>query len=145
MQKKTLWIILGVVGGGGVLCAGCCGVGAFFAVPRIRDAAARTQSATDLKIVALAMMNYLDTNKRWPAKVEDLQPFLIDAGTARDRVQKREIEVVWGAAGNMPQPGVVIAWDTRKFGDGRNVAFMDGHVEFVTEAEFQKMPKARTK
>jgi prepilin-type processing-associated H-X9-DG protein len=144
MQKKTLWIILGVGGGGLVVCAGCCGVGALIAVPRIREAAERTKSANDLKQVALAMQNYFDANKgRWPARVEELQPMLMGAGDVLQRVQKREIDVVWGAVGR-PQPNIIIAWDTKKFGDGRNVAFMDGSVQFMTEAEFSKAPKAPT-
>lgn len=145
MQKKTLLIILGAVGGSVVLCGGCCGVAALIAVPRIRDAAAKTQSANDMKAVGLAMHNYFDAHKRWPPNVDGIQSFLpMDATKLRDRLQKREIEAVWGAVGG-PQPGVVIAWDTQKFADGRNVAFMDGSVQFVADAEFQKMPKAPTK
>jgi hypothetical protein len=145
MQKKTLFIILGVLVGGLVVCGGCVGIGLLIAVPRIREAGERAQSANDLKMVVLAMQNHLDVHKRWPARAEDLQPFLIDAGTVNQRIEKREIEVVWGAVGTMAQPGVIIAWDTKKIGDGRNVAFMDGLVEFMTEADFSKATKAKTK
>ena len=150
MQKKTLWIILGAIGGGVVLCGGCCGVGALIAVPKIRAAADRTVSVNQLKAVVLAMHAHFDVHKRMPASVAELQPHLQDSPEVLDRIRKREIEVVWGALPFNAQPGgsssVIIAWDTKIFtGNMHNAAFMDGVVQALDEATFLKTPKAATK
>ena len=148
MQKKTLFIVLGLVVGGLGLC-GCCGVGGFFfALPRIREAAERQQSATDLRQISVAMLNFYDVNKRMPAKAEDLDRFL-EGGPVMQRLRKGEIEVVWNALPAHQQPGgrgnVVYAWDTKVFSGGvRNVLYMDGVVEAISESEFQQKAKAQT-
>jgi hypothetical protein len=120
--------------------------GFFFALPRIRGAAERQQSANDLKQVSLAMHSFYDVNKKMPARAEDFGRFL-DSGAVMDRLRKGEIEVVWNALPPHQQPGgrgVVYAWDTKVFAGGvRNVVYMDGLVEAITESEFQQKPKAQ--
>jgi hypothetical protein len=149
MQNKTIFIILGVIGGTLVLC-GCCGVvGFFLAVPKIREAAERTNRLNDLKQVSLQAQNFYDANKRMPANAEDLRMYL-ENGPVFTRLKAGEIEVVWKAEGPTNQPkgssAVLYAWYARPEANGTRLAvFMDGTAKILTEAEFQNTPKAAKK
>jgi len=148
MEKKTLFIILGVVGGVLLFGCACAGVGMIFVVGRVRQAD-RDVRLNDLKEVALAMHNYHEAFRRTPANIEDFQPFLQLSSRVMDRLRKGEIVVVLDALPLPNQTGgtanVIYAWDTRPAaGDVRLVAFMDGSTRALTEAEFQNTPKALT-
>jgi hypothetical protein len=149
METKTILIILGIVGGVLLLGCGCAGVGMFFVVGRLRDAAERQQRQNDLKEVGLAMHQHYDGLRRMPANVEDFQPYLLLSPAVMDRLRKGEIVVVLNALPMLEQQAgtnnVLYAWDTKPVSGGmRVVAFMDGSTRVVTEAEFQNLPKAAT-
>jgi hypothetical protein len=150
MEKKTLIIIGSIVAGVLVLGTCCCGVGIFFAITKIRDAAQdvadRQQRLNDLKQITLAMHNCHDEKKRMPASVDDLAPYLL-TGSAVNRLRSGDIDVVWNA---LPPPKqlsgtstVIYAWDTKPSAKGlRLVCYMDGFADAITESEFQSKPKA---
>src|SRR5580704_17526176 len=78
-SNSTLWIVLAIVGGVLVVsCLGCGLIGALLvpAVQKVRDAAQRAERSNDMKQVALAIINFMDANKRGPSKVDDIIPYL---------------------------------------------------------------------
>jgi hypothetical protein len=151
-MSKQVWIILGVVAGVGLLSCACCGVGAvFFALPKIRLAADRVNRTNQLKVIGLAVHNFMNEKARGPADADELAPYLIDSLGVEtlQRLRKRDIEMVWNAA-NLPQQtdgnsNVLIAWEARPEPDGKRlVVFLDGHTDLLPEAQFQTTLKART-
>jgi hypothetical protein len=148
-SNNTLWIVLGAIGGVLVLgCLVCAGVGYFVytgATKAVREAADRTQRSNDLKQLGIAMHNYHDDRKQFPAKLDDLG--LLDS-KVREHVRNGDIEVIWDAGKILSYTegtsNVILAWDTKALPNGdRLVLFMDGSVRPVTASEFQTQPKAR--
>jgi hypothetical protein len=149
MEKKTLYIVLGVVGGFLLLCCGCGGVGGFLAWRGIKSAADtiadQSKRLNDLKDISLAAHKHYDVKKRMPANAEDLRPHLDDPKVA-DRIKSGEIEVVWNASFPLQPAGttnVIYAWETKKGSDGRwLVVDMAGFASTLSDAEYQNKPKA---
>jgi hypothetical protein len=147
VDKKTLYIILGAVGGVLLLCCGCGGIGGFFALRGIRSAADLQVRLNDLREVSMAAHSHYDAKKAMPASADDLRPFLSPGSKAADRIKSGEIEVVWNA---LPYPqqtqgtaNVIYAWETKKGSDGRwLVVDMSGFAEIISDANFQAKPKA---
>jgi prepilin-type processing-associated H-X9-DG protein len=71
-----------------------------------------------------------------PAGHTKLKPgqFVSDYDSLMDRVGKKIAEKDVTA-------GTPMAWEKRPFAGGRNVAFFDGHVEWMTEGQFQRLMK----
>ncbi|HYV36581.1 MAG TPA: hypothetical protein VE988_12790 [Gemmataceae bacterium] len=145
-----MWIIIGVLGG--VLLLGGCCVGVpvaffYFSVQKVNVAKDRFERSFDLRQLGEAMHQFHGQNKRMPANLDDLKPFL--AGSkVEDRVRNGEIEVVWNSASfNDEDRGtdkVIIAWDVQTVRNGeRVVLFMNKSVQTITEEQFQNTPKAR--
>jgi hypothetical protein len=102
-----------------------------------------------LKSVALGIERFGDTHLRTPADLNELKPFLED-DVALDRIRKGDIAVVWNAElGRVQEAGsssVLIAWETQPTSDGKRlVVFMDALARPISESEFLKTPKAKTK
>jgi hypothetical protein len=149
METKTIVIIVGAIGGVLLLGCACAGVGVFFMIQKVRDAAEREQRANDLKQVALAMHSHYDITKRMPATVEDFQTQLQVSPQVMNRLRQGEIVVVLDALPPTQQTAgtsnVLYAWDTKPAPGGvRLVAYMDGSTRILTESEFQNAPKAAT-
>jgi hypothetical protein len=157
MQKNTILIIVGVVGGFLVLCAGCSGI-TIFAVARVLQSGAentlkkekenkdRRERLDYLKEVGMALHIHNDARQRPPANLEEMLPYVTDP-RVKERLKSGEIEVVWGAKRIMDQPGgssnVIYAWDTKAAADGKRlVLFMDMSTRELSESEFQNKPKA---
>ncbi len=132
------------------------------ALGKARKEATKVKSASNLKQIAMAanmwMMKFGD-NSQWPPSlkslydkkvIEELRVFRhptnpskpVPGGFASD------YESVLDRAGYKltesmtPVSSLPLAWEKRQFfPDGRNVAFFDGHVEFLTERRFQQLMK----
>jgi hypothetical protein len=149
MEKKTVFIVLGIVGGFLVLCCGCGGVGGFLAWRAVKSGvdtiADQSKRLTDLKDISLAAHKHYDVKKRMPANAEELRPHLEDPKVA-DRIKSGEIEVVWSASFPLQPAGtnnVIYAWETKKASDGRwLVVDMAGFASIISDGEFQSKPKA---
>jgi hypothetical protein len=148
-----VWVILAIVGGVLVVsCLGCGLVGALLvpAVQKVREAAERAERMNDMKQVAIAIQNFMDAKNQGPSGVNDLIPYL-GGGKVVARLQNKEIEVLWNVA---PRPqqidgttNVIFAWESQPDPSSgqRMVAYMDGRVDWVPEAQFPQTPKARVK
>jgi hypothetical protein len=146
-KKTTLWIILGVAGGVLLLgCVACGGVGVFLFVKgpsKVQEAVREN----DLKLIGVAYLTHIDVKKQAPSDRLDLKPFLLSI-KADKRIFDGEITVLWNTARPQEQPkgagNVVLAWETGvNANTTRQVLFMDGRVQAMTDAEFQQAPKAR--
>jgi hypothetical protein len=157
MQKNTILIIVGVVGGLVVLCAGCGGI-TIFAVARVfqsgaentlkkeKDNKDRQERLNHLKEVGIGLHLHNDGRQRPPANLEEMLPYVDDA-RVKERLKGGEIEVVWGAKRITDQPGgssnVIYAWDIKPAADGKRlVLFMDMMTRELSESAFQNTPKA---
>ena len=147
-NNKTLWIVLGVVGCV-VLVIFCipCGIGLLVpAVQRVREAAERTKHLNELSEVGKAIYLCYDNNKRMPATVDDIQPFLLPS--TLHLVRNGEIQVIWNAV-SFPEEdrgpsNVIIGWKSTPADNGqRAVLFMDASVHNMSEDEFRNTPKVR--
>jgi hypothetical protein len=152
-SNKTLWIVLGAIGGVLVLgCLVCAGAGYFIysgVSTSVREQADRQKRLNDLRQVAMAVQSYQDQNRRGPSKVDELAPYLEgNDSPVVARIRSGDIEVVWNAASHTQQTdgtsNVIIAWDTKASGTRRLVAFMDGMARDLSAEQFQSTPKART-
>ena len=122
------------------------------AVQRVREAAERTQRMNELKAIGLAFHSVMDEKKRGPASIEELVSFLGPNSREVTRLRNGEITVIWNAArwGDQPddRANLLLGWETSpdpiRQGE-RLVVFLDGHVDWMTEQQFQQAPKARTK
>ncbi len=145
-SNKTLWIVLGTVGG--FLLLGCCGIAGLIGlvVNAARESADQVTKANYLNELGIAIHNYHDQHQRMPANVDDILPF-VDPGFT-ERLRSGEIEVIWNALSfndeKRSPSNVIMAWFTTPTADGlRPVLFMDGSVGAITEIDFQKRPKAQ--
>ena len=153
-SSGVLWIVLAVVGGALLLMcviAGLPGVLLVPAVQKVRDAAHRAERANELKETAIAIMNFMQQRNQGPANLNDLVPYLNPASKTVSRLRAGEIEVQWNLAPINRQiagtSNVIMAWESQPdpAHDGaRWVAYMDGHVEWLTAAQFQQALKAKT-
>jgi Superinfection immunity protein len=147
-DNKTLWIVLGVIGCVAlvIFCIPC-GIGLLVpAVQRVREAAERTKHLNDLSEVGKAIHLCYDANKRMPATVEDIQPFL--SPSTLQLVRNGEIQVVWNAVSFREEDrgtsNVIIGWNSKPADNGqRPVLFMDASVRALSEDEFRNTPKVR--
>jgi prepilin-type processing-associated H-X9-DG protein len=153
-SSGVLWIVLGVVGG--VLLLMCVvvallGVLLVPAVQKVRDAANRAERANDMKELAIAVINFMQQRNQGPANINDLVPYLNPSSKALSRLRAGEIDVLLNLAPTNKQidgtSNVIMAWESQPdpAHDGaRWVAFVDGHVEWLTPAQFQQARKAKT-
>lgn len=152
MSKQT-GIILAIVGGVLLLVVACCGIGSlllvFPAISKVQEAAKRAERTNDLKALAIGYINYLDTNKRSPANLIELEPYLSGAKVV-GRVRSGEIEVVYSAAPLQDQlagaSNSLLAWEKNAEPNGKRiVVFMDGSARVLDQSEFERAPRAIVK
>jgi hypothetical protein len=128
------------------------GVGLFL-TPKIKEWGERTQRLADLKDVGWAMAKFHEETQRPPENLKELKPYLEKWGRqdskAIERINKGEIQVVWGALPFKDQDPkssfVLYTWDNQSAGNGnRLVGFMDSSIREISEDEFARTPKALT-
>ncbi len=141
-------ILVSVIGGVVLLC-GCCGVGGFIGLQRMREAAVKTQRKNQLLAIGLAYFDYVKTHEqRAPAKAEDLRPLLTETPGAYEALADGSVVFVYGISPDeMVPPGPegfpVLAYDKNTPESGGWVVYANGEVEQVTAAEFASKPKLR--
>ena len=118
------------------------------AIMNARRQAKRAMCASQLKMVGLALHMYAgDYQERFPESLEELSELgylpaeeILQCPARKDRAPG-EIDYVY-VKGLSPgsRPNEPVAFDRRgNHRDGRNVLFVDGHVEILREAEFQRL------
>lgn len=117
------------------------------ALERQRELARRAMSAANLDWLAKACRRYRKANEgKWPDSLRDLTEYGIkpeDLVNPRQPQRKAGYVYVKPAAGAAPNQ-IVIYEAHDEWGEGANVACVDGHVEFIRdEATFKKrLPEA---
>jgi len=141
--RRRLWFWLTFC----LLIGGCFFSQLLPACNKIEDAKKRMQRGHDLKQVVLAAYSFRGDHHKMPANADDLQPYLKEYPDSMKGLKSGEIEVVWNA--RTPEDQIqksntlLYAWETTAIEDGMLiVAFIDGSVRSVSEAEFQSTPKA---
>ncbi len=105
--------------------------------------ARRVQSATNMKKIVVACYQYSEKNQgQWPDNLDALADYEISSDILANPVRPDlKIDYIYLKPPQNASPQKVVlyeAYDT--WSDGINVAFYDGHVEFVKgEADFKKM------
>jgi hypothetical protein len=147
MEKKTVFIILGVVGGL-LLCCGATGiVGVFFGYKALKTSADKVKRHNDLMQIGLAYHGFYDGNKRPPASVAELrqQPLSVDAVR---KLEDGSIVFLYGVAPLEMSEGstnTVLAYEKDVPTSGGYVVFGDGHVDWVTPERFKTLAQAKKK
>ena len=105
--------------------------------------AQRVQSATNLKKIVIACWQYSQKNQgQWPDNLEALADYGITADIlAHPGRQDLKIGYTYLKPQTNGSPQKVVLYETYDaWGEGINVAFFDGHIEFIkSEDNFKKM------
>ena len=139
---KTPWIIAGVVVGVLLFC--CVPVGVLRHRGHFAD-----YKYHPLKDIGRAIHLFHEATGQTPSGVDDLKTHF-EQTTAETLIRNGEIEVIWNVADFDPKDAnngkLMVAWMIRPRVKGhRTVVFLDTHIETLTEEEFQKAPKAKTR
>ncbi len=116
-------------------------------ITKVRQAAARTQRINTIKMIGIAYHNFCDSNPgKAPAAAADLQKFTAGDPAANAALTDGSFTFIYGVTlADMQQKGLsltVIGYDTQ-FDKGNVIVLMgDSLAQYVSSAEFEKMPKA---
>jgi prepilin-type processing-associated H-X9-DG protein len=114
------------------------------AMVQARQSAIRVQSASNLRQLAMTVMLGYQATKQYPADIDAI----IAQGNVNRQVLRnplrpeKEIGYVYvkpaaqaGQAAGKPAEHVIFYEEHEKFGEGVNVGFLDGHVEYINNEE----------
>ncbi len=147
MEKKTVFIILGIVGGLLVCCGATGVVGVFFGFKAVQASADKTKRHNELKQIGLAYHFSCDVNRRPPASLADLRQQPLSA-SAVTKLEDGTIVFLYGVAPADMTDGstnTVLAYEKDVPTSGGYVVFGDAHVDWVTPERFGTLPKATPK
>lgn len=125
--------------------------------PRLEEArkeAKKYECMSNLKQIGMALKMYaVDYDEQFPANLEDVYPlYVIDANIfkcpASDSSADTPATYTYVKGLTEAHPGnTIIVYDSSvtNHGDGRNVLFVDGHVEWMGEKKFQEALKRNLK
>lgn len=112
----------------------------------------RIRRSNELKMIALAMINYHDDNQGFPPDQQDFLKWAqMKAPEVVPIVQGGQYTVLYAKVRMMEltagegTSNTIIAYDNQPFPSGRLVVMADGAVQSMTEAEFAAKPRLRAK
>jgi hypothetical protein len=113
------------------------------AVARVREAAARAQTANELKQIGISYHNFWDQNKgKGPASADELIKQFPEAEIALQKEKSGDFKIIWGVSIRDKEivesgsSGTAIGWEAKTPRDGGIVLMADGSTKFVTAGEF---------
>lgn len=116
---------------------------------KMRDAANRTKTANDLKVIGLAFHSYCDKNTgKAPTKAEDLEPFMMGDASGIAALKSGKVVFFWGVT--MPDlmkagpSEVVLAYEKDVPEKGGAVLMGDASVRQMTPDDFKAAKKAKS-
>jgi prepilin-type processing-associated H-X9-DG protein len=102
----------------------------------------RIRSAKNMQSIILACMTYAqDNNDQWPDSLQEIPPHRVSSDTLINPSQpERENGYIYIKPGTPISPQQVVLYEAYdSWGDGINVGYTDGHVQFIKEeATFNK-------
>ena len=141
-QYSALGLSLSSLSGGG---AGIVAAMALPALNQAREKARRINCMNNLKQIGLACHMYADKHDgRFPAKLEDLTDGFLPSSKVfqcPSAIGGQEISYVYMSGRIVSDSDKILAYDAdgNHRGQGRNVLFVDGHVQWMIETEFQSL------
>jgi hypothetical protein len=112
------------------------------AVQNVRAAALRPGIENELKQLALYYRDYADTAMKPPASLMDLPDVKRDLPKLYKEITDGDFTVIWNLnPTRVETSNTVLAYVSKASPQGRLVAFLDGHVENMTEDKFAKATK----
>jgi prepilin-type processing-associated H-X9-DG protein len=112
---------------------------------RARQVALRVRSASNIRqILQVCMLHSNDNKGVWPADMKELEKSMAKFGGPNSKQvltnpQKPTVQPAYvyiKPAKKQPDPQTVVVYESHKdFGDGINVGFADGHVEWVSQKQ----------
>jgi hypothetical protein len=149
MQKKTLYIVLGV--GGFTLLLLCCGgVSLGVAVLVYRSAADKDKRGKELAAIGKAYLQYYDDFHKGPVSPGELKPYLKDMPEAHQRLTDGSVVFHYGVGVvDMVNSGgtadTVLAYEKDTPTRGGWILRGDATVEYVTASQFASLRQAQAK